>query len=135
MAGGRPTDYTPELLEKAKEYLAVALASQDKAEVTPPNLAQFATVLGIARSTLYAWCQEEDKKEFSDIVEQILAIQEDKLLDGGLLGNYNASIAKLMLTKHGYTDKQETDITSGGKPIPIMNVQRNDSDEEDSKAS
>ena len=34
------------------------------------------------------------------------------LINGGLMGDFNASIAKVMMTKHGYSDKQEIDNTS-----------------------
>ena len=52
------------------------------------------------------------------------------LIAKGLKGEFNASITKLMLTKHGYTDKQ--DVTTGGKElptpiIPLNAIQRDDS--------
>lgn len=130
MTVGRPTEYTPEVLEKAQELLSEALAARDDHEkvVTPPNMAQLAGRLGVSRKTIYNWANSHE--EFLHIVEQILAIQEDMLLDRGLVGQYNASIAKLMLTKHGYTDKQ--DITSDGKalPTPILNGLSKDTDAE-----
>jgi hypothetical protein len=34
------------------------------------------------------------------------------------MGDYNASISKLMLTKHGYSDKVESEISGpGGGPL------------------
>lgn len=124
MAGGRPTDYTPELLEKAKQYIYVPEAF-GRANGDIPNLAGFALYLGISRPTVYEWAKEH--KEFSYIVDDILAEQEQMLLQKGLKGEYQPTIAKLMLTKHGYTDKQ--DITSDGKalPTPILgNVNPNE---------
>lgn len=121
MAGGRPTEYTPELLEKAEEYLN-KLKNDERvndinAVFTPPSVAHLAVELGVSRKSLYNWAEQHE--EFLHILEQILAIQEDMLLDRGLIGQYNSTIAKLMLTKHGYSDKTETDVTSGGKIIPI----------------
>ena len=51
---------------------------------------------------LYAWAKDENKREFSDILDQINTKQECVLLDNGLTGKFNASITKLMLGKHGY---------------------------------
>jgi len=39
------------------------------------------------------------------------------------------------MAKHKYSERVEQDITSGGKPIPIINVQGNDSNAEDSQAT
>ena len=38
--------------------------------------------------------------------------QERSLVRGGLEGKYNPAITKMMLTKHGYSDKVEQDLTS-----------------------
>lgn len=110
----RPTDYTPELLEEAKKYI-YAPEALGRANDSIPNIAGFALYLGISRPTVYEWAKAH--KEFSYIVDDILAEQEQMLLQRGLKGEYQPTIAKLMLTKHGYTDKQ--DITTAGKPIPI----------------
>ena len=40
------------------------------------------------------------------------ALQERKLLSNGLTNEFNASITKLLLTKHGYTDKVENTNTN-----------------------
>lgn len=119
--GGRPTDYTPELLEKAKEY--VAQAATEALDNTPdgglPSIAELALFLDINRDTLYEWGKQH--QEFSDILKKLMTAQEMRLTDNGLSGKWNPTITKLMLTKHGYTDKQ--DITTGGKalPTPILN--------------
>jgi hypothetical protein len=47
-----------------------------------------------------------------------MAKQERELLNGSLKGDYNATISKLMLTKHGYSDKVESEISGpGGGPM------------------
>lgn len=78
-----------------------------------PTVAGLACYLGVSRSSVNKWAVE-DKSEggFSDIVEGILSMQEFKLVNGGLKGDYNPTIAKLLLTKHGYTDKAEVDNRS-----------------------
>lgn len=114
---GRPTDYTEELLSKAQAYLDESIDNKE----FYPSIAELSFELDIARKTIYEWIGQEDKKQFSDIVEKILTLQEIRLSENGLQGKYNSSITKLMLTKHGYTDKQ--DVTSDGKAIPVSGVE------------
>ncbi len=74
--------------------------------------------LGIQKSTCYAWAQEEDKVEFSDILTRVEQMQEMKLIDGGLRNAFNPAITKMMMTKHGYSDKQISEIGGfDGQPI------------------
>ncbi len=112
MAGGRPTKLTQELLDKAKEY---ADGGYLKNEELFPSNAGLGLYVGVARSTIHKWIAEN--AEFSDIADQISQVQEQKLFTGGLLNEYNSSIAKLMLTKHGYTDKVQQDVTSNGETV------------------
>jgi DNA-binding XRE family transcriptional regulator len=131
MPAGRPTDYTPELLQKAQEYADLAsnraLDGEDRATA---SVAELALHLDVSRSTVYKWSEEH--KEFSDILEKILTAQELALIDNGLRGTFNSTITKLMLTKHGYTDKQETDLTSKGESINPLTVRFIDATKGDS---
>ena len=106
---GRPTDYTDELLNKAHEYLA-------HCPDVVHTVVGLCLYIGIAKSTCYRWI-EEGNETFKDIVDEVSELQEQKLVSGGLKNEYNASITKLMLTKHGYTDKVETDITTKGQSV------------------
>ena len=124
----RPTDYNEEVLVRAREYISKC---QDEIEeyhktrgeksdtfdrlvrVKLPTIEGLAVHLQISRDTVYAW--KEAHKEFSYIIEELQSIQADRLLNSGLSGDYNPTIAKVLLTKHGYVDKQ--DITSDGKAI------------------
>ncbi len=105
MAGGRPSKYDDDMLADAKGYLVDFVPSITEAVPTVAGLAEH---LDVSRSTVYEWAGDGDKEEFSDIVERILTRQELMLLSGGLIGTYNPTLAKLALTKHGYTDKVET---------------------------
>ena len=113
MPAGRPTEYTAEILAKARAYLDLGYAEDERI----PSVAGLSRFLEIARSTIYDWASQEDKKEFSDILEQILAKQEYTLLNKGITGEFNSTITKLVLAKQGYKESSEQDITSGGKPI------------------
>ena len=103
----RPTDYTPQLLEKARDYLANYQVNYGD---VVPQIAGLACALNVSRETIYAWSKEDDKEEFSDIVEQLRGNQERTLINGGLKGDLNASITKLALVKHGYQDQNKTEL-------------------------
>jgi hypothetical protein len=131
--GGRPTDYSPEILTKAQEYLDsrednIEVAVSDSGrhtsvyrEVKLPTIEGLAYHLKVSRDTIYEWEKHEDKKAFSDIISDLRAKQAERLINQGLSGNYNSTIAKLMLHKHGYSDKQEIDHTTKGEPIKGIN--------------
>jgi hypothetical protein len=104
-AGGRPTKYTPELLEECHRYL--------KDFNTLPSIAGLAVRLDVNRDTLQTWAKDEDKPEFSDIYGKLMAMQEDELIRNGLMGHFNASITKMILTKHGYSDKVDATSSDG----------------------
>lgn len=114
---GRPTIYTTEMLDEAFEYLRLfdipqhereGLVSQ---EVIP-------TVVGLCRhikrskSTVYSWLKDDDKGDFLDIVSAIEESQHISLVSGGLASTFNPMITKLILSKHGYSEKMEVDNTS-----------------------
>ena len=119
MTAGRNSLYTPELVEKAREYLTGYSSVGDLV----PSIAGLACVLGITRETCYAWARDENKAEFSDILGELMQRQERGLLNGGLGGEFNSSISKMMLTKHGYSDKVETDMkSSDGSMTPPTQI-------------
>jgi hypothetical protein len=72
-----------------------------------PSVAGLAVYLGKTRETMYAWGR--DNKQFSDILAKLLTVQEKTLLAGGLGGTMNSTISKLVLSKHGYSDKAEVE--------------------------
>lgn len=116
MKAGRPTLYKPNLLRRAKEYIK---ATKDNKDLYP-SIAELAITLSISRETVYAWQKDDDKEEFSDIVKELMALQETRLTEFGLTGKFNATIAKLLLGKHGYKDT--SDVTSNDKPINTVMV-------------
>lgn len=121
MSGGRPTDYKPEVITKARNYISDHESFDDPV----PSVAGLACVLGVTRETCYAWSKDPKKSEFSDILKELAQKQERVLVRHGLLGAFNAPITKMMLTKHGYSDKVENDHTSSDgsmtpKPTEII---------------
>lgn len=113
MPGGRPTKYTPELLEKCHKYIEEWRTLGDMI----PSHNALSLYLDVSRETLYAWEKDEDKKEFSDILSKIMVLQQSELINKGLEGKFSAPITKLVLGKHGYSDKVDTDVTTKGKAI------------------
>lgn len=105
---------TEENIKKAQEYVDEVVANEGF-----PTIEQLAFVLGIARSSLYT------RKEFSNILEQIMQIQGHLLIMRGLQGDYNATIVKMMLSsKHGYVEQTAQDITTNGKDLPVTALVR-----------
>lgn len=109
MAGGRPTEYSKEMAEEAWGYLTMCndTIKDNRLTVNLPSIEGLAMHLEVSRSTVYLW--QKEHPEFSDILEVLLQKQAKALLNNGLSGSYNSTIAKLILTKHGYTDKTEVD--------------------------
>lgn len=110
--GGRPTDYGQEILDKTKYYLENYLLVGD----VIPSVAGLSHYIKIARSTIYDWAGQENKKEFSDMLDEILSDQERTLINKGLKGDFSPVIAKLMMGKHGYSDKLEA-TGKDGEPL------------------
>lgn len=109
---GCPSKLTNELIAKAKEYLYGGYKENEGQVI--PSIAGLACYLGIARSTVYEYGKQDSDlgREFSDTLDGIMAFQEMKLINSGLAGDFNATITKLMLVNHGYSEKQEVDHQS-----------------------
>jgi len=116
MPAGRPSDYTPEIVEAAWAY---ANGGWQEAGDPVPSVAGLACEIGVHRETCYAWAKHEDK-EFSDILGKIAEEQERNLVKGGLGGDFNGSITKMMMTKHGYSDRIHQDNTSSDGSMSLV---------------
>jgi hypothetical protein len=107
---GRPTEYSEEMAVEAWNYITMCtdtLSKDNRLTVNLPSIEGLAMHLEVSRSTVYLW--QKEHPQFSDILEVLLQKQAQALLNNGLSGSYNSTIAKLILTKHGYTDKTEVD--------------------------
>ena len=103
MAGGRPTKYNDETLGIATAYIDEYKSYGD----IVPSVAGLACVLKVSRDTIYEWVKHKDKEEFSDIIKVLSTAQERSLINGSLGNELNPTISKLLLGKHGYSDKAE----------------------------
>lgn len=112
--GGRPSEYDPKFVDLVDTYLALATdtivvvaGSGFRTEVKLPKREGFAKFLGYPRQTLDNWAKEHP--EFFDALERIDAEQRERLIDKGLSGDYNPTIAKLILSaNHGMAEKSES---------------------------
>jgi|AntRauTorcE11897_2_1112592.scaffolds.fasta_scaffold20791_2 hypothetical protein len=105
---GRPSKYTDELLEQCRQYLESGYLENE--ELFPSHVGLCLHV-GIARSTAYEWDKDPEKHLFSDIFDKIMMRQELNIVKNAMIGEYNSTISKVMLTKHGYSDKNQTELT------------------------
>lgn len=125
---GRPTKLTPELVDRAWEYIEQAQDSIQTVgeklvlKVNIPTIEGLANYLDTSRETLYQW--EKENKDFSDILTRVRNNQAERLVNNGLAGTYNQVITKLMLSKHGYVEKSEQDTTHHGDVTFINDIPR-----------
>jgi len=128
---GRPSEYTDDILIKAKEYIDSCTDEIDEYHKTRgdksdgyerlirvklPTIEGLAVHLGIGRTTLYEW--KEKFPQFACIIEELQAIQADRLINNGMSGDYNPTIAKVLLSKHGYREGIEQTGLDGKDLIP-----------------
>lgn len=102
--GGRPTDYTPEMLELCREYI-------DNCPDAVPIVVGLCKHINRGSSTVYQWAHEEGKEQFADILEEIKDLQHLKLITSGLNNEFNSAITKMMMTKHGYSEKIQQEVS------------------------
>ena len=139
---GRPTKYTSSMNSKVDKYLTGCV---DKIEdyhktqglqsntfdrlvhVKLPSVEGLAEYLGVARSTIFKWAEEQP--EFSDSLEKLVEKQKKLLIENSLGGHYNPTIAKLILSaNHDMVEKKEVDHTSKGERIEGFNYINPDGD-------
>ena len=115
---GRPTKYNKDIIRKCWEYLNIKRPSKDEhgeLDEVIPSIEGLALYIDVRRETIWAWCQEEDKSDFSNIVRMILEKQGKTLVNKGSTGDFNPTITKLLLSKHKY--RESIDVTTDDKPI------------------
>lgn len=119
--GGRPIEYSEKSVSEAKLYLDSCVQTYVDGKLTKaniPTLSGLALWLEINRDTIYDW--SDKYPEFSDIADKCMMHQEISLIQNGLTGTFNSTIVKLLLSKHGYRDSIDTDVTSKGQSINTL---------------
>jgi len=133
---GRPTTYKEEYIQKVDEYLSTCQDEEfdwtkstssgkvdsesweHRIKVHLPTLEGFAQFIGVNVDSLYEW--RKTHKEFAESLGKILIEQKNRLISRGLSGDYNPTIAKLILaSNHKMTDKVELSGDTD-KPLEII---------------
>ncbi len=78
-----------------------------------PQLSKFARKVGVTLRTLENW--KEKYPKFHDACEECIAIRDEILIDGGLMGRYNPQITKFILENAKKKDEAvEIEVKIGG---------------------
>lgn len=144
MKTGRPTKFDETIKDKVQDYLDscvdIAPYRDDEGQMTDrkvsiPTVEGFARYIGVNKTSLYEWkslAEQEINDDmtdeevlaiqkyqmFSNSLDQIVEEQKRKLIENGLAGNYNSTIAKLILSSnHGMAENTKADVTSNGQTM------------------
>lgn len=122
---GRPTTYREEMPDLVMEYLKTrqdvyedvpkcenpetgAITYTKRQKVSMPTLEGLSSFLGTTKTAMLSW--EKQFPKFHCALEEVRRAQHDRLMDKGLSGEYNPTIAKLVLSSnHGYAEKTKTE--------------------------
>lgn len=140
--GGRPTKYDEKVLEAARAYVdesedeeeeELSMVAKNGTEfykkrlkVRLPSIEGLAYAIKVSKETLYQW--EKEYPEFSDVMQDLRAKQAKTLMEKGLSGDYNPTIAKVLLTKHGYREGRELTGEDGAPLLPVDGATKEKSD-------
>jgi len=115
----RPTDWSEEIEVTAWKYVNGGWKEEGH---SIPSVVGLCNILGRSRECIYNWGRDGNKG-FSDILRSCNENQELTLINGGLNNSLNAGISKLVLGKHGYSDKQDNTLSSpDGGPVKTSSV-------------
>jgi len=91
---------------------------ESKLQVKLPTLVGFAKYVGVVENTITNW--RNAYPEFKVASDKIIGEQRQKLIDSGLSGAYNSTIAKLILSSnHGM--KERVDNTTKDESVNNFN--------------
>jgi hypothetical protein len=123
----RPSKLTKSLINRAYDYL-----NGDWRDVGDhiPSLSGLACYLGVCNKTIFNYSKQND--DFLHITTMVMTMQENRLINGGLAGEFNPTITKLLLSKHGYHDKVQNEINSINERVSeiiLIGVEGRESDD------
>lgn len=130
MAGkGRPNEFKKEYIKAVDDYLKecsdkyigiVEKSGEDgekiqylhkdaRLKVKLPTIEGFALRLGVCKKSIYNWAKDNEK--FLHALEKIEIEQKERLINMGLSGEYNSTIAKLILSaNHGMAERNNVNL-------------------------
>lgn len=123
---GRPSAYDPKFVEEAYKYLERCQDIEDEYHKTRgeksdtyervltvklPTHEGLALFLNASVKTLYTWA--ETHEDFLQALDDIKTAQKERLIEKGLSGDYNSTIAKLILSSnHDMREKSDTNLSN-----------------------
>jgi hypothetical protein len=100
--GGRPTKYTPDMVDRLEGYMR-------NCSDELPSKSGFAIFVGVHVNTMDNWGRR--CPEFLWALRRLHTLQEMEFLNKGLIGEYDSTICKLILSRnHGYRERRDTVI-------------------------
>lgn len=131
---GRPTDYDPKYCDEILEYFDTETTREvdktlimkngsivETTEEVPnkmPQFSKFARKIGVCEKTLLNWTEKHDK--FLQAYNTCRAIQQEFIVDNGLLGFYQPNFAKFIAINYtNMKDKTEVDSNIKGELTTI----------------
>jgi hypothetical protein len=132
MTRGRPDEFKKEYIEKVDEYLETQQDEEfdivkssgkggetyeRKIKVRLPTVEGFALFLDVSKRVLYDW--EKKHPSFLHALNKIRTEQKKRLVNMGLSGDYNPTIAKLILSSN-HDMREGSDITTGGDKLTTL---------------
>lgn len=120
-----PSKYSQKMVKKTKKYTKmcedeqIQVLKQENAEkgyqmfeqktkVNLPSVEGLAFYLKVNVDTIYDW--KKKYPDFSEAIGELHAKQTKMLLSKGLSGEYNSTIAKLILASRGYREKMDVKV-------------------------
>ena len=131
---GRPTKYHDGMPAKVYAYIEKCKNNpqgETRDELTIeqlPLLCGLVKVLKVNQDTITEWRKRYDL--FSAACDELLSVQKKTLIQLGLSGAYNSTIAARILgANHGMSDKK--DITTNGKDLPALTITLSEASEDE----
>lgn len=112
--GGRPTKYNEEILQQTLDYYNKAFAEP----LTIPYIEELSLFLDIDDDTIVEWCKIHSS--FSATIKKIKKLQKIRLMNRTQVRDSATGSIFLLKVNHGMVEANKLDVTSGGKPIPLL---------------
>jgi hypothetical protein len=128
MSAGRPTKYSSDKVKFVEDYILRMQKTN-----TLPVIQEIAYLLDVDEDTLGNWGKKHVK--FLGAIKKLMAAQATMLQQGIYADTKQHGAGGIFLLKnnHHFTDQQNIDVTSGGKPVSLLGgmSKKNDLSEKD----
>jgi hypothetical protein len=133
MPAGRPSDYRPEYVQKAKDY--IASCGREATEL--PTMEGLSHILGADDTTVQAWSEAKNpdgtlkNPEFLAALKDLKQSQKTQLMNDGLYGgkDVNSTMAIFLLkVNHGMIETERKMLVGekGAEPVQIISYGNSD---------